>query len=189
MSICGHACSCLCWHCMFLFFKSTNGATSPVFHSLQSGDDKDHQLLLHLNLLLCTDQRCLAFSVSQCHTVLWHLALWYCVCNLFHFMLFCCLAMHSKSYWCHWSPSYPRSGGETVCAPSAHQIPAGPLWSTGGEFREQPLVVPTQQPSFTEGLIKPDNIPSAWASLFSRLIAKWQLKASPRCRYKCLWGA
>lgn len=47
-------------------------------------------------------------------------------------------------------------------APAARQIPAGPLWSGGGEFREQPLVVPTQRTSFTEALIKPDNILSAW---------------------------
>lgn len=84
--------------------------------------------------------------------------------------------MNSIGYWCHFSTLNSHNSGETVCAPSAHQIPAGPLWSTGGEFREQPLVVPTQQQSFTKGLIKSDNIPIAWVLLFSQLNAKWQLK-------------
>lgn len=118
-------------------------------------------------------------SVSQCHTALCHLAL--CgtavatFCPPSHAQQGLLMPLHP--------PTHPHSGGETVSAPSAHQIPTGPLWSTGGEFREQPLVVPTQRPSFTEGLIKPDNIPSALALLFSQLNAKWQLKASPRCRY------
>lgn len=172
MSICDHACSCLCWHCMFSFFKSTNGATRPIFYSLQSGDVKDDQLLLHL-------VKVTSFYVSFCGTLLCGTA----VITSSNSVLSARLAMHRKHYWCHCSPSHPHSGGETVCASSAHQIPAGPLWSTGGEFREQPLVVPTQQPSFTEGLIKPDNIPSDWTLLFSQLNAKWQLKASPRCRY------
>lgn len=186
MSICGHACSCLCWHCMFSFFKSTNGARRPIFYSSQSGDVKDRRLLLHpvkASSFCAPITAAWLLSVSQRLTVPRHLALWHRGRNLFHSALSARLAMHSKGYWCHCSPSHPHSGGETVCAPSAHQIPAGPLWSTGGEFREQPLVVPTQQPSFTEGLIKPDNIPSARALLFSQLNAKWQLKASPRCRY------
>lgn len=136
------------------------------FHSLQSGDVNNHQLNVSSD----------AFSVSQRHVVLWHLT------AVLTSVLSVRLAMHSEGCYCK-PPTHPHGGGETVCAPSAHQIPAGPLWSTGGEFREQPLVVPTQQPSFTEGLIKPDNIPSAWALLFSQLNAKWQLKASPRCRY------
>lgn len=84
----------------------------------------------------------------------------------------------------HQSPSTPATEGETMRASATRQVPAGPQWSKGGEFGEQPLVVPTQQTSFTVALIKADNIPSAWALFFSR-----QLKASPRRRYKCLLGA
>lgn len=186
MCICGHACSCFCWHCTFSFFKSTRGAKRLHVSLGNQGDLKSCQLLLGLikisSLSVLINTSCL-FLVSQCPASLWHLALLHYGYNLFHSVLSGHLAMHSKGYWCHCSPSHPHSGGETVCALSAHQIPAGPLWSTGGEFREQPLVVPTQQHSFTEGLIKPDNIPSAWALLFSQLNVKWQLKASPRCRY------
>lgn len=72
----------------------------------------------------------------------------------------------------------------TMNDPAAYKIPAGPLWSGGGEFREQPLVVPTQRMSFTEAVINADNVLSAWASLLSQ-----QLKASPRRRYKCFLEA
>ncbi|KAG8006947.1 hypothetical protein GBF38_023026, partial [Nibea albiflora] len=60
---------------------STNGATSPIFYSLQSGDVKDHRLLLHLAESF--------FAPLQCRVVPRHLALWHCGHNLFRLCAFC----------------------------------------------------------------------------------------------------
>ena len=80
-------------------------------------------------------------------------------------------------------PFTPQQWGRhSLCSPTPSNRSRTTLvhwrWIQGAAFG-----VPTQQPSFTEGLIKPDNIPSALALLFSQLNAKWQVKASPRCRY------
>lgn len=107
------------------------------------------------------------FSVKACHRRLafpvsampYIFLLRRCDCDLFLSTLSVGLATHSKECWCHCSPSHPHSGGETICAPSAHQNPAGTFWSTGGHFRQQSLVVPTQQSPFNKDLIKPDNMP------------------------------
>lgn len=188
MSICDHTCSCLCCHFMFSLCKLTSRAKRPIFYSLHSVDVKDHHLLLGPSkhfFSFVTAACVFSFGVTMPHGSVSPCSLRHCRCNLLHSLLSArqSHAQQGLLMPLHHPPTHPHSGGETVSAPSAHQIPAGPLWSTGGEFREQPLVVPTQRPSFTEGLIKPDNIPSALALLFSQLNAKWQLKASPRCRY------
>lgn len=165
------ACQCLhksvcAWHCMFSFFNSANGTKWPIFYSLESGVVHDHQLLLDL------------IKVSSLRALI--------VLMPHHSLLLLSLSAYprtARAAGATAAADTPTMKGGTVCAPWAHQIPTGPLWSTGGEFRQQPLVVPTQQTSFTKGLIKPDNIPAAWVLLFSQLNAKWQLKASPRRRY------
>lgn len=158
-----------------------------IFSSVQPGDPKD-KLLLHVKAVLLPSYCCCALTTAasfQCPTatMLRSTSLCDAVVGTSSTLLSAPLAMHSHCRRCRCSPSQPHSRGETVWAPSAHQIPAGPLWSTEGEFMEQPLVVPTQQPSFIAGLMKPDNIPSALALLFSQLNAKRQFKASPRCKY------
>lgn len=90
-------------------------------------------------------------SVAPCSVVLWLQPLPLCA--------FCPPSHAQQELLMSLQPLSPHHGEETVCALSGHQIPPGPLWSTGSEFREQPLVVPTQQHSFTKGLIKTSHHP------------------------------
>lgn len=91
------------------------GQQALYFIPLESGEDKDHRLMSHLNVSLCTGRHCWAFSASQCHTVPAHLALWRCVHNPSPLWAFCRRATHSVSYWCHRSPPCPCSLGKRQC--------------------------------------------------------------------------
>lgn len=146
-SVCGSARSCLGRRHMFLFF---NGTTSPVFSRSGSGNEQRPRAASKTwdpcETIAANGAR--SESPSGC-TLLRDTA-------FVTFSTLSFLPVKPLKFWC-----------VCVCTISLsrrfppHLPSAGPLWSTRGEFREQPLVVPTQQPSFTEGLIKPDSIPSA----------------------------
>lgn len=146
-SVCGSARSRLGRRHMFLFFIGTR---SPIFSRSGSGYEQRPQAASQTWHPCETIAATVAHSASPSGRALLRDTAFVTSSTLSFLpvmpLKFVCVCVHSISL-CRRFPPHPPS--------------AGPLWSTGGEFREQPLVVPTQQPSFTEGLIKPDSIPSA----------------------------
>lgn len=109
----------LCEALLILGGKPLNPLFEHIWHFTFyiQGDIKDHQLLLYPNLLFYVLTPA-GFSTVTSHGVLRHLALWYCIYNLFH-NIFCHLVMHSLSYWCywcHWSHVPSQWARDSVCA-------------------------------------------------------------------------
>lgn len=135
MSVCGSAYSCLGQHCVFLLF---NRAATLLFYRSRSADE---QRRLAASKMWAP---CETITTTRAHSVLPS------GCTLLHDPVFVTfytlrfLPVKPLQFWC--------VRVHSISLPNPP--PAGPLWYTG-EFREQPLVVPTQQPSFTEGHIDP----------------------------------